>query len=65
MSTHEQTPRTPGVPDTGQRLQPSVAQLEAKVAHELSNLLNVVAACGDRLAGSPEVTAAARLDLLA
>jgi signal transduction histidine kinase len=40
-------------------------QIEAKVAHELNNLLNVVAVCGDRLASSPEVTAAARLDLLA
>ena len=43
----------------------SVSQLEANVAHELSNLLNVVSACGDRLASSPEVAVAARLDLLA
>ena len=43
----------------------SVTQIEANVAHELSNLLNVVSACGERLASSPDVTAAARLDLLA
>jgi len=70
MSPHEHTPRSPRPPEysrrhDSQRPQPSVAQLEAKVAHELSNLLNVVAACKDRLASSPEVTAAARLDLLA
>jgi signal transduction histidine kinase len=55
----------PSSQDAPARAPLSVTQIEANVAHELSNLLNVVAACGDRLASSPEVTAAARLDLLA
>ena len=66
MSPSEQTPRTPrsGVPAT-RPPKLSVTQIEANVAHELNNLLNVVSACGERLASSPDVTAAARLDLLA
>jgi len=62
----EHTPRTPrpGAP-AASRPQLSVTQIEANVAHELNNLLNVVSACGNRLASSPDVTAAARLDLLA
>ncbi len=64
MSPHEYPPRNPR-PEDASRPQLSVTQVEAKVAHELSNLLNVVAACGERLTASPDVTAAARLDLLA
>jgi signal transduction histidine kinase len=64
VSPSEHTPRTarPAVPS---RPPLSTTQLEANLAHELNNLLNVVSVCGDRLAHSPDVTAAARLDLLA
>jgi signal transduction histidine kinase len=65
VSPHEHTPRNPRPADAPSAPQLSVTQIEAKVAHELSNLLNVVAACGERVATSPDVTAAARLDLLA
>ena len=66
MSPSEQPPRIPrpGAPAT-RPPKLSVTQIEANVAHELNNLLNVVSACGERLASSPDVTAAARLDLLA
>jgi signal transduction histidine kinase len=66
VSPSEETPRTPrtSAPATSS-LKLSVTQIEANVAHELNNLLNVVSACGERLASSPDVTAAARLDLLA
>lgn len=65
MCPNDQTSRTRAQrhPEPSPRL--PVSQLEANVLHELSNLLNVVAACRDRLASSPDVTAAARLDLLA
>ena len=66
MSSTEQKSRTSGA--TAPEASPprlSVAQLEARVLHELDNLLSAVAACGERLASSPDVTAAARLDLLA
>ena len=65
VSPHEHTPRNPRPADAASAAQPSITQIEAKVAHELSNLLNVVAACGERRASSPDVAAAARLDLLA
>jgi signal transduction histidine kinase len=70
LGSSEHTPRTPPSKPRPEapaalRPQPTESQIEAKVAHELNNLLNVVALCGDRLASSPEVTAAARLDLLA
>jgi signal transduction histidine kinase len=66
VSPSEQPPRIPrpGAPAT-RPPKLSVTQIEANVAHELNNLLNVVSACGERLASSPDVTAAARLDLLA
>lgn len=66
MTPSEHTPRAPR-PDAAAPSPPqlSVTQIEANVAHELNNLLNVVAACGQRLASSSDVTAAARLDLLA
>ncbi len=62
VSATEHTSRPPFGGNASSQL--SATQIEAKVAHELSNLLNVVAACSDRLTSSPEVTAAARLDLL-
>ena len=65
MSPHERTPRDLRVADAPSAPQLSVSQIETKVALELSNLLNVVAACGERLATSPDITTAARLDLLA
>ena len=65
VSPHEHTPRNPRPADAPSAPPSSITQIEAKVAQELSNLLSVVAACGDRVATSPDVTAAARLDLLA
>jgi hypothetical protein len=65
VSPHEHTPRNPRPADPPSAPSLSITQIEAKVAAELSNLLNVVAACGERVATSPDVTAAARLDLLA
>ena len=65
MSPSEHTPRTPRPAAASPRPQLSVSQLEANGAHELNNLLNVVALCSDRVSHSPDVTAAARLDLLA
>ena len=65
MSPHEHTPRNPRSADAPAPLQLSITQLEAKLAHELNNLLNVVAACAERLPTSPDVTASVRLDLLA
>jgi hypothetical protein len=65
VSPHEHTPRNPRPADAPSAPSLSITQIEAKVAAELSNLLNVVAACGERVATSPDVTAAARLDLLA
>lgn len=67
MSPSEHSPSTPrpGAPAPASPPQLSITQIEANVAHELNNLVNVVSACGERLASSPDVTAAARLDLLA
>jgi signal transduction histidine kinase len=63
VSASEDTPRTPR-PPAGPASSP-VAQIEANLAQELDSLLNAVSACGEHLASSPEVAAAARLDLLA
>ena len=59
--------KPPHLPRSGGDARPlaAAAQVEANAAAELNQLLNAIAACGDRLAGSPEEVTAARLDLLA